>query len=316
MDRVLITGGAGFIGSRLALELERRYPNAQVTIVDDFRSGAFSNLIGFRGDLVAEDLASMDLRARFRPGAFDQIFHLASITDTTCADARVMIANNLEAFRRVVDYARPSRTPVVFASSAGVYGIRGGGRMAEDHPVRPATVYAFSKALLENLARREAVTLPGFRLIGLRYFNVYGPGEAHKGRAASMVYQLAAQMLAGRRPRIFKHGEQRRDFVHVNDAVEAALLAAAAEESGCYNVGSGRATSFNELVALLNRTLGTAYEPEYVENPYGFYQPHTEADLARAAERLGYAPTYAIEQGVAEYVKALMDGTTGERDRP
>src|SRR5574337_1084896 len=100
MEGALITGGAGFIGSNLALELERRYPDIRVTIVDDFRSGEFSNLIGFRGDLVAQDLASLDLLGRFQPGEFRVVFHLASITDTTVTDARQMIWSNVEGRQR------------------------------------------------------------------------------------------------------------------------------------------------------------------------------------------------------------------------
>ena len=310
VESVLITGGAGFIGSNLALELERRHPDIRVTIIDDFRSGEFSNLVGFRGDLVAADLSSLDLGDRFRPGEFQQIFHLASITDTTVADPRQMIFNNLEGFRRVAEFARASRTPLVFASSAAVYGVCASGRMAEDQPARPANVYGFSKALMENLARRYAAASPDFRIVGLRYFNVYGPREAHKGAAASMVYQLAAQIRAGKRPRIFKHGEQKRDFVYIRDVVKATLMAASAERSGIYNVGSGRATSFNELIALLNKALGAGYEPEYFENPYAFYQPHTEADLVRSSSDLGYAVHYPIDRGIAEYVKELMEPDT------
>src|SRR5574341_680 len=226
MQSVLITGGAGFIGSNLALELERRHPDIRVTIIDDFRSGAFDNLTLFRGDLVAFDLCSIDLRERFRPGEFQQIFHLASITDTTVIDPRRMIVNNVEGFRRVAEFARMSRTPLVFASSAAVYGVCSSGRMVEDQPPRPANVYGFSKVLMENLARRYADEAPDFRIVGLRYFNVYGPREAHKGAAASMVYQLAAQIRAGKRPRIFKYGEQERDFVYVRDVVKATLAAA------------------------------------------------------------------------------------------
>ena len=123
---------------------------------------------------------------------------------------------------------------------------------------------------------------------------MYGPGEAHKGATASMIYQLAGQIRAGKRPRIFKYGEQRRDFVHIKDVVEATLLAAAADRSGIYNVGSGRATSFNDVVGLLNKALGTDRDPDYFDNPYPFYQPHTEADVARARAELGYAPKYQI----------------------
>lgn len=311
VESVLITGGAGFIGSNLALELERRHPDIQVTIVDDFRSGAFGNLIGFRGDLVAQDLGSMDLHARFRPGQFQQIFHLASITDTTVADSRQMILNNVEGFRRIAEFARMSQTPLVFASSAAVYGVCASGRMAEDQRAHPANVYGFSKALMENLARRYVSASPGLRIVGLRYFNVYGPREAHKGVAASMIYQLAMQIRAGKRPRIFEYGEQKRDFVYIKDAVDATLLAAGAKRSGVYNIGSGRATSFNEIVALLNKALGTDHAPDYFKNPYTFYQPHTEADLARSLGQLGYTPEYSIDRGIAEYVKGLMEATAG-----
>ena len=310
MDSALITGGAGFIGSNLALELERRHPNIRTTIIDDFRSGEFSNLVGFRGDLVAQDLASIDLRTRFRPGEFQAVFHLASITDTTVADPRQMIFNNVEGFRRAVEFACLSGTPLVFASSAAVYGVCRSGRMSEDRPIRPANVYGFSKVLLENLARRYAAASPTPRIVGLRYFNVYGPGEAHKGAASSMIYQLAGQIRAGRRPRIFKHGEQRRDFVHIKDVVEATLLAAGANRSGIYNVGCGRATSFNDVVALLNKALGTDRDPDYFDNPYAFYQPHTEADVARARAELGYAPKYPIDRGISEYVKELLEADT------
>ena len=311
MKSALITGGAGFIGSNLALELERRYPNIRVTIIDDFRSGEFSNLIGFRGDLVAQDLASSDLLSRFQPGEFQKVFHLASITDTTVTDARQMIWSNVEGFRRVAEFARLSGIPLIYASSAAVYGVCRSGRMREDQAARPANVYGFSKALLENLARRFDNAPEGFRIVGLRYFNVYGPGEGHKGAAASMIYQLAKQIQAGKRPRIFKYGEQVRDFVYVKDVVEATLLAAEANRSGVYNVGSGRATSFNEVIALLNKAFGTNYDPDYFDNPYSFYQPHTEADVSLARAELGYVPKYPIDQGIAEYAKQLIE--TGMR---
>ncbi len=314
MESVLITGGAGFIGSNLALELERRYPDVRATVIDDFRSGDFGNLVGFRGDLVALDLSSVDLCARYRAGEFQAIFHLASITDTTLADPRQMIYNNVESFRRTAEFACRSGTPVVFASSAAVYGVCGSGQMSEDQPVRPANVYGFSKALVENLARRYAAASPEFRIVGLRYFNVYGPGETHKGAASSMIYQLAKQIRAGKRPRIFKCGEQSRDFVYVKDVVEATLLAVGAARSGIYNVGSGSATSFNVVVALLNKALGTDHDPEYFDNPYSFYQPHTEADLTRARRELGYTPRYSIDRGIPEYMKELTEAETRQHE--
>lgn len=294
---VLVTGGAGFIGSNLALELQTRWPWARLTIVDDFRSGTFKNLAGYKGDVAAVDVAE------FRPpDKYDCIFHLASITDTTVGDQRRMIHDNVEGFRNVLGFARKQKARVVYASSAATYGIAST-RMAEDSPAAPANSYAFSKMILDNVAaeaRKE-----GMRIDGLRFFNVYGPGEAHKGASASMIYQLALQMRQERRPRIFRAGEQRRDFVHVDDVVEALVLAAERGKNAVYNVGSGRGRSFNAVVRSLNGALGTSFEPDYFDNPYDFFQTFTEADLARSKRDLGFNPKWALEPGILDYMKRL-----------
>jgi len=294
---VLVTGGAGFIGSNLALELQRRWPWAALAVVDDFRSGSFRNLAEYRGDVSAVDVVGYRAAEKF-----DCIFHLASITDTTVADQRKMIHDNVEGFRNVLSIARKHKARVVYASSAATYGIANV-RMSEDSPAAPANVYAFSKTILDNLAaeaRKE-----GIRVDGLRFFNVYGPREAHKGAAASMIYQLAVQMRLERRPRIFTKGEQRRDFVHVDDVVEGTILAAERGKNTVYNLGSGRGRSFNAAVRSLNEALGTSLEPDYFENPYDFYQTFTEADLTRAKRDLGYSPQYTLEEGVQDYMKRL-----------
>ena len=294
---VLVTGGAGFIGSNLALELQRRWPWARLTVVDDFRSGTFKNLAGFKGDVAAVD--AVDYRSSEK---FDCLFHLASITDTTVGDQRLMVHDNVEGFRTVLALARKQKARVVYASSAATYGIASV-RMDEDSAAAPANAYAFSKTILDNLAaeaRKE-----GMRVDGLRFFNVYGPGEAHKGASASMIYQLAVQIRQGRRPRIFRNGEQRRDFVHVDDVVDALVLAMEKGKNSVYNVGSGRGRSFNAVVRSLNAALGTSFEPDYFDNPYDFYQTFTEADLTRARRDLGYSPRFELEPGVLDYMKRL-----------
>ncbi|MCZ7605520.1 MAG: ADP-glyceromanno-heptose 6-epimerase [Planctomycetota bacterium] len=304
--RVLVTGGAGFIGSRLVRRIEDEWPNADVTVIDDFRSGNFKNLEGFRGELIALDMAKLDYKKHLRAQDFDAIFHLASITDTRVMDQRQMCWDNIESFRRLLEFTRERQTPITYASSAATYGIDARVNTETD-PRKPANVYGFSKVQLENLAEkfRRDPELAGWKLNAVRYFNVYGPHEQHKGAMASMINQLYLQMKQGKRPRVFKHGEQKRDFVHVDDAVQCTLLAMNSGKAGVFNTGSGEARSFNEVIEQLNKALGLSLEPEYIDNPFPFFQPFTQADLSRSKAELGYEPKYNLENGVAQYVKWL-----------
>jgi ADP-L-glycero-D-manno-heptose 6-epimerase len=301
---LIITGGAGFIGSNLTLALQEGFPGARLTVIDDFRSGDFKNLTGYRGDFVAQNLAAIDWRERFGDEKFDAIFHLASITDTTLHDQFVQVHDNVESFRRILNFARPTRTRIIYASSASTYGPATEASV-ESNSGAPANIYAFSKAIIDHIAVRSAAESPDWIIIGLRYFNVYGPREAHKGVPASMIYHLAQQMKAGQRPRIFKHGEQKRDFVYVKDVVEGSILALEASQSGIYNLGCGQARSFNELVDVLNKSLGTKLPPDYIDNPHAHYQNFTQADLEKVRSSLGYQPQFPLEDGVREYMKWL-----------
>ena len=305
MQSILVTGGAGFIGSNLTLKLQEMYPAARMVVVDDFRSGDFKNLQGYRGDFVAADVSRLDWQAQFGDRMFDAIFHEASITDTTVHDQMLQTHDNVEGFRRLLEFAKPNHTPVVYASSAATYGIGKAGAMKEDQPAAPANVYAFSKVQLDNLAREYAARHKTWKIVGLRYFNVYGPRETHKKAAASMIYQLYQQMKTGKRPRVFKQGEHRRDFVYVKDVVRMTISALQAPKSGVYNCGSGVAFSFNEMIEELNRSLNLKLEPDYFDNPYSFYQPHTEADLTAAKNDLKYEPEFPPAKGIADYVNLL-----------
>ncbi|MFW5693298.1 MAG: NAD-dependent epimerase/dehydratase family protein, partial [Thermoguttaceae bacterium] len=152
----------------------------------------------------------------------------------------------------------------------------------------------------------RAAKLAGeMHIVGLRYFNVFGPRELHKGRPASMIYHLTRQMKGGSRPRLFRSGEQKRDHIYVADVVRSNLLALEAP-SDVYNVGTGVATTFNELVTYINEALGTDLQPEYIDNPYtGTYQDHTQADTTRAESRLGFTCRYTTRQGVLEYAPTI-----------
>lgn len=301
---ILVTGGAGFIGSNLVLALQERMPDARLTVIDDFRSGDFKNLAGYKGDFVAQNLATLDWREQFGDEKFDAIFHLGSITDTTNHNQFEQTHDNVESFRRLLNFAKPHQTRIVYASSASTYGAAKEA-IIETNGAAPANIYAFSKAIMDNIASRAATDVGGWIIVGLRYFNVYGPREAHKGVPASMVLHLSRQMKAGQRPRIFKHGEQQRDFVYVKDIVEGSIRALEAKESGIYNLGSGQARSFNELVDILNQSLGTDLKPEYIENPHAHYQNFTQADLTTVRKSLGYQPQFPLEKGVADYMQWL-----------
>src|SRR2546422_7466111 len=175
----VITGGAGFIGSNLTVALQEKFPEARLTVIDDFRSGNFKNLTGYRGDFVAQNLAKLDWHEQFGDPAaagLDAIFHLASITDTTLHDQFVQVHDNVESFRRLLNFARPTKTRIIYASSAATYGPATEASM-ESNGAAPANIYAFSKVIMDNIARRTAAESPEWIIVGLRYFNVYGPRE-------------------------------------------------------------------------------------------------------------------------------------------
>lgn len=323
MKSILITGGAGFIGSNLTLEIQNRFPEARVTVIDDFRTGrgaihgaqgvinhapTFKNLLGFKGEVAAFDIAQKEWLEIFQNRPLDVIFHLASITDTTVLDEEKMIFDNVEGFRNVLSLALEKKAEVIYASSAGVYGSQDT-PMKEEDAGKPNNVYGFSKWVMDQLARTYEGKL---KVVGLRYFNVFGPRESFKGAAASMIYQLAQQMLSGKRPRIFKWGEQRRDFIYVKDVVDATIRAREARQNMILNIGTGQSTSFNEVVDALNEGLGTHYEPDYFDNPYDFYQNFTQADITRARRETGFEPKYSTREGILDYARNYLLPLTGK----
>ncbi len=301
--KYLVTGGAGFIGSNIAKTLEAQ--GHEVTVIDDFfKNGHFKNLIGFKGNVIAADLFEYLPENDY----FDAIFHEAAITDTTVMDQKQMMEQNVEAFRNLLNYAAENEIPkVIYASSAATYG-NGAVPMKESQPTHPENVYGFSKVIDDNVARLFSHDHQDMKIIGLRYFNVFGPGEDYKGKMASMVYQLYNQMKAGQRPRVFKYGEQMRDFVYVKDVVKANLCALQnGKETAVYNCATGIARSYNDVIKCLNKELGTNLEPDYIDNPYPFFQNKTEADMNLAWEKIGYKPDFTLETAIADYVKILEE---------
>jgi ADP-L-glycero-D-manno-heptose 6-epimerase len=291
--RCLVTGGTGLIGSNLTKYLVQEGHEVVITAHEAEQALPF-----FTGKRLFPGFIGLDWDSI---GDVDVLFHQAALNDTRTLDRREMLRANVESaismFRHVV--AHGCRR-IVYASSAAVYG-RNPPPFKEAGPFDLNTPYAKSKKLLDDFAMRLAGERPDITVVGLRYANVYGPGEDHKGRRATMIYQCAQQMQKGN-PKLFKFGEQKRDYVYVKDVVRANILAAAATASCIVNCGSGKPTSFNRLVEILNEVLSCRRAPEYIDNPYsGNYQDHTECDMALAAERIGFVPRYDIEAGIKDY---------------
>jgi ADP-L-glycero-D-manno-heptose 6-epimerase len=296
--RALVTGAAGLVGSNLCLELSRQ--GHEVVALDSFATGTFENLRDFKGDVVAADLRS-PAEWQSQVGKVDAVFHQAAITDTTVMDQKLMMSVNVEAFRTLLQWSAKGKVRrLVYASSAGVYGDLPVPQKETVEP-KPLNVYAFSKMVMENVARDFQKSHKGMSIAGLRYFNVYGPRETHKAKAASMAYQLFQQMKTGKRPRIFEFGEQYRDFIYVKDVVAANMLAAKAGAKGVFNVCTGRKTTFNEIIAELNGVLGAELQPDYFKNPYSFYQNETLGDPGAAQRAFGFSAKYTMAAGIKDY---------------
>ena len=309
---IIVTGGAGFIGSNLVHALAER--GEDVLVVDDLTRGEkFVNLVGAKLHDYLDKRAFLErARADDLPAKrVDAVFHQGACAVTTEWDGRYMMDNNYEYSKVLLDWCHRHRVPFIYASSAAVYGL--GPEFHEEAPTRPLNVYGYSKLLFDEywLARGADWRCPIF---GLRYFNVYGPREQHKGGMASVAWHLHNQLAEDGRLRLFEgsdgygDGEQRRDFVHVLDAVRVNLWCAEQpDSSGIYNVGTGQARSFNALAKAMISHFGKG-EIEYIPFPdhlRGRYQSFTEADVSRLREA-GYDRDFiSLEDGVAAYMKWL-----------
>jgi len=288
-----VTGGAGFIGSNLALELEKL--GHEIIIADNFLTGTKENLENFSGKFVQVDISRpFEIEEKL-----DVIFHQAAITNPRFENDAEMMRANIEGFKNVIELAKHKSSKLIYASTANLYG-NGPTPMKESQMPEIISAYGRSKLEMDNMATEF---FDKMHIVGLRYFNVFGPNEEHKGTASSMIYHLMNQMKSGRRPRLFKHGEQKRDHIFVKDVVAATLKAADAA-CGIYNVGSGVATTFDELAKTLNNVLGMNLEPDYFAMPYDpkTYQTKTQADLTLTKKELNWQPGYNLENGIRETV--------------
>lgn len=299
--KILITGIAGFIGTNLYLEIQSLFPDWEIIGVDNFSSGSIFNLKQFKGDFHALDLRDTDFIYRFQNVKFDYVFHIAANSSTTDYDPLSQTTNNIESFRNVLTLAAFHQTPVIWTSSASVYGKRNDSTLFHpDDELRPDSPYAISKKLCENLMR-EVVEKISLKIIGVRPLNVYGKYEDHKNKMASMVSQLLAKMQKDEPPTIFRDGLQCRDFIYVKDLVSLLIgLAVTDASSGIYNGGTGQAISFLEVINSINRVLNKNLQPNFIENPHSHYQAFTQADISKTKNI--WTPKYSLDEALQEMV--------------
>lgn len=311
---IIVTGGAGFIGSNIVRGLNS-VGERDILVVDDLTDGRkFANI----ADCDIADYEDLhDFRARLSGGlGFVPrcIFHQGACAVTTEWDGSYMMDTNYTYSRELLDYCLAEAVPLIYASSASVYGAST--RFIEDPSVElPLNVYGYSKLLFDQYVRRRLDTASS-QVVGLRYFNVYGPGEAHKGSMASVAFHLDRQIREGGEARLFEGsggyeaGEQRRDFVYVDDVVSVNLwFHANADRSGIFNVGTGKAETFNDLADAVIAWHGRG-EKRYIPFPADLeqaYQSFTQADIG-ALRAAGYDAAFAgVASGVGRYLDRLAE---------
>lgn len=324
----IVTGAAGFIGANLIRALNERGERNIIAVDNLTRGDKFHNLVDCEVADYFDKTAFLEVLAGGAfEGGIEAVLHQGACSDTVETDGRYMMDNNYRWSVELLEYCQSEEIPLVYASSAAVYG--GGGVFRESREFeRPLNVYGYSKFLFDQFVRRQMAqrTSP---IVGLRYFNVYGPGERHKGRMASVAMHFYDQYRANGKVRLFAgsdgyaDGGQQRDFVSVDDVVAVNLhFLGLIDASGIYNCGSGRAQTFNDVaVATINACRARAGESpltlasmrtadliEYFPMPADLaqkYQSFTEADLALLRSSGYTQPFSTVDEGVQRYVEVL-----------
>ncbi len=330
----VVTGAAGFIGSRIIAGLNQRGVSDILAVDNLENADKFRNLVP--GE-IADYFDKREFLERLQAGQFDDsveaVLHQGACSDTMESDGRYMMDNNYRYSRVLLDWCQDEEVPYLYASSASVYGA--GPMFREERQYEaPLNVYGYSKFLFDQHVRRRLARRSA-PVVGFRYFNVYGPNEAHKGRMASVAFHAFNQFLDAGRVKLFVgsagygDGEQRRDFVHVDDVVAVNMhFLGGKDASGIYNCGTGRAQTFNDVAcAVVNGVRAGHGENalaledivaqgliEYISFPpqlVGKYQSYTEADLT-LLRGAGYTGEFmSVEEGVGAYVGALLAARGG-----
>ncbi|MPZ40819.1 MAG: ADP-glyceromanno-heptose 6-epimerase [Rhizobiales bacterium] len=319
---LLVTGGAGFIGSNVVASLNET-GRSDVVVNDHFGSDdKWRNLSKRR---LADVVPPGALVGWLENRKLDAVIHLGAISDTTATDADLVLETNFRLSLRLLDWCTATRTPFIYASSAATYGDGDQGFDDDETPagldrLRPLNLYGWSKHLFDLAVAERVKKRAGLppQWAGLKFFNVFGTNEYHKGEMMSLVAKRFDDAKAGKPIRLFKShrdgiadGEQRRDFIYVDDAVAVVRwLLDSPSVCGIFNVGTGQARSFRDLVTAMFRALERAPEIEYVDMPFAIrarYQYFTQANVEKL-RRAGYNGDFTpIEEAVSRYVGRYLD---------
>ncbi len=295
MAKALVTGGAGFIGSNLVEALVER--EEEITVVDNLSTGTEENLNEVKGeieliDAPCNDIPNLDLEEP------DLIYHIGIPSSSPMyRKDPLLVGSAINEFIKIMELTKEVGSKVVYASSSSMYG-RCDPPHKEDMEIEAFDYYTEARLAMERIAKVYH-ELHDVDSVGMRFFSVYGPHEKAKKKFANIITQFYWKMKEGEAPVIYGDGKQTRDFTHVSDVVDA-LLGAGDRDLGyeIINVGTGKETTFNEVVELLNEKLGKSIEPEHVENPIENYVSRTLADISKAKKLLDYEPTVELEEGI------------------
>jgi ADP-L-glycero-D-manno-heptose 6-epimerase len=313
---IVVTGGAGFIGSCFVRQLNDEGRN-DILIVDALgRSSKWRNLVGKKYyDLVHKTTFRQELLAGKYGAEIEAIVHLGACSATTETDADYLLENNYRYSRDVAEYAEARNIRLLYASSAATYGAGEHGYNDRQHELTPLNMYGYSKQMFDEWVIRNNLES---RFVGIKFFNVFGPNEYHKGTMASMVFKAFGQIMREGKISLFKSyrpdeyadGEQKRDFVYVKDVVQTlSAMLEYGEISGIYNLGAGTARSWNDLARAVFAAVEREERIEYVEMPEQLrsqYQYYTEADMTKLQATRMYAAPTGLEEAVRDYVQTHL----------
>jgi len=299
--KCLVTGAAGFIGANLCKELVKR--GHSVVAFDNFLSDeTWQNLADLNIPVYCGDIGNNQDVSNLSRYEYNVIFHQAAISNTLEMDIQKLFHANVEGFRNIAAFGRQAaKGGIVYASSASTYGKKSGACTETDIQI-PLNPYAWTKKLNDI----DAMTSIGYPIIGLKYFNVYGPGEEYKEHMQSVIGQKITQALNNEEITLFKHGKQYRDWIYIDDVVEANMMASKAllnGVAGIFNCGTGNPHSFIEIYESIKDKVDDIQAVKWIDNPYEEqYQDHTEADITNFKEHIGDLDYTSLDQGIKKYV--------------